>query len=183
MVQRTEIAHEFLIEECKRGNRKAQHKIYELYARPLYGTALRITGDTMEAQDVIQESFIDAFRHLATFRKESTFGAWLKRIVVNKSLNVVKKRRLPVTELTSNHEDVEEEEGYEEPAYSIEMVRDAMQELPEGYRIVFSLFAMEGYAHKDIAEQLGITESTSKSQYNRAKKKIRALVLQKLKHG
>ena len=177
------IALDFLVQECKRGSGAAQKKIFEMYAQPLFGSALRITGNTMDAQDVIQESFLDAFAKMEGFRSEGTLGSWLKRIVINKSLNYVKKRKMKFDSIDDTEELETAEDETSEPEYTIEMVKSAMSKLPQGYKVVFSLFAFEGYNHKQISEQLGITESTSKSQYNRAKKKIKNLVLNELQHG
>ena len=178
-----EIALDFLVRECKQGNGAAQKKIFEMYAGNLYGSAYRITGNTMDAQDVIQESFVDAFEKIDSFRSDGTLGSWLKRIVINKSLNHIKKRK-QVFEPVETIEMVEQNlDDYEEPEYTIEMVKKAMEELAEGYKVIFSLFAFEGYSHKQIADELGIAESTSKSQYNRAKTRIKELVIKQQQHG
>lgn len=152
-----------------------------MYSSSVYSSALRITGNTMDAQDITQEAFIDAFNKIESFSGNGSFVGWLKRIAVNKSLNFVKRHRMYTSDLNENVN--EEEESYEEPEYTIEMVNQAVQKLSDGYRMVFNLFAFEGYSHKEIADQLGITESTSKSQYNRAKARIRQLVTESLQHG
>ena len=143
----------------------------------MYNTAWRIVKDDMEAEDVLQESFISAFQHLPSFQGNATFGAWIKRIVVNKSLNVLQKRKYL-------HEPVEDhlEEPSEEPVdfavdeHDIERIRNAIEDLPDGYRVILSLYLMEGYDHVEISEILGISVGTSKSQYNRAKKKLREML-------
>jgi RNA polymerase sigma-70 factor (ECF subfamily) len=131
-----------------------------------------------EAEDMLQESFTEAFLKLDTFRYESTFGAWLKRITVNKCNNAVKKRKaelVPVEKIPDYAHD--EDNGEEIPGLSVEKVQRAMQELPEGYRVVFSLYLLEGYDHGEISDILGITEATSKSQYSRAKQKMKEIIL------
>lgn len=144
----------------------------------MFTVSMRILQNRQEAEDVLQEAFIDVFAKLHTFRGESSFGAWFKRIVVNKSINAVKKKRL----LTTDYDEVRDEDTVEESSdeqafpYSVKQVQSAVELLPEGYRLVFTLFLMEGYSHKEIADELGITESTSKSQYNRAKKKLREVL-------
>jgi RNA polymerase sigma-70 factor (ECF subfamily) len=140
----------------------------------MFNVSYRITGRQEDAEDAIQEAFISAFRNLHNYRADATFGAWLKRIVVNKSINVLKKRK---------HELMPEDEQWdvaetEEPAeykeeLTIERVKKAIEDLPDGYRTVLSLYLLEGYDHQEISEILGITESTSKSQLNRAKGKLR----------
>jgi RNA polymerase sigma-70 factor (ECF subfamily) len=142
----------------------------------MYNTAVRILQDSEDARDVLQDAFIDMYTKLDSFREESTFGAWFKRIVVNKSLNHIKKARPQ----TLDYEDVDieyENEPYSEPfSHSVNDVQRAMKELPHGYKLVFDLYMFEGYSHKEIASYLGITEATSKSQLSRAKVKIRELL-------
>lgn len=166
--------HDDLIARCKAGDQNAHYRIYNLYSRSMYNVSYRITGREEDAEDALQEAFISAFKNLDSYRADATFGAWLKRIVVNKAINVLKKRR---HELMSEDEpwDVAEEEApsdYKEEL-TIERVKKAIEELPDGYRSVLSLYLLEGYDHQEIAEIMGITESTSKSQLNRAKGKLR----------
>lgn len=173
--------HEDLIARCKTGDRDAHYRIYKLYSRSMYNVSYRITGREADAEDALQEAFISAFKNLSGYRADATFGAWLKRIVVNKSINILKKRRhewMP----EPDHWDVAEEE---EPAnykdgLSVEQVKKAIEELPDGYRSVLSLYLLEGYDHQEIAEIMGITESTSKSQLNRAKGKLREKLTMKI---
>jgi len=132
-----------------------------------------------EAEDLLQDSFVDAFMKLESFRYESSFGAWLKRIVINNCLNWINKKRVELTfpEDLSNIDAMDEEKKDEEEiAYSVQKVHQALTRLPEGYRVIFSLYALEGYDHKEISDILGVSESTSKSQYLRAKQKIKELI-------
>ncbi len=139
----------------------------------MYNAALRIVNDADDAEDVIQEAFISAFQNLKAFEGRATFGSWLKRIVVNKALTFLKSKRDFVDDLNENI-DVEDEVDvtHEEMEFKVEKVKIAIALLPDGFRSVLSLYLFEGYDHKEIAEILGITESTSKSQYMRAKKKL-----------
>jgi RNA polymerase sigma factor (sigma-70 family) len=170
--------HEDLIRRCRQGDQGAYFKLYQLYKRSMYNVGYRIVNNEAEAEDVLQEAFISAFRNLAYYRGDATFGAWLKRIVVNKAINYLKKRqleRLPDDEKW----DVKEEEYtdvLEHFPYSVAQVRDAIGRLPDGYRAVLSLYLLEGYDHSEIGEILGISESTSKSQFNRSKKKLKELL-------
>jgi len=127
-----------------------------------------------DAEDVLQDAFVQAFTKLDSFRYESTFGAWLKRIVINTSINALNKKKVDLM-LTDDFRFVgdryEENENVDLPLTSRD-IEKAMEQLPEGGRVVFSLYLLEGYDHLEIAEILGITESTSKSQYMRAKRKI-----------
>lgn len=168
--------HSELISRCKRGDRTAQHEIYKLYARGMYNTAVRIVHDSEDAKDILQDAFVDMYTKLDSFREESTFGAWFKRIVVNKSLNHIKKARPQLLD----YEDVDievEDEPYSEPFdHTVNDVKKAMKDLPHGYKLVFDLYMFEGYSHKEIAGYLGITEATSKSQLSRARVKLRELL-------
>lgn len=134
----------------------------------------------MEAEDILQEAFAEAFYRLDTFRFESSFGSWLKRIVVNHAINHLKKRKaalVPMNDLSSFEGRSEEPEDNEDLELSVAKIIKAMDLLPDGYRVIFSLYLMEGYDHSEISEILGITESTSKSQFLRAKQKIRDILL------
>lgn len=130
----------------------------------------------LDAEDILQNSFVDIYTKLHTFRHQSTIGAWIKRIVVNNCINFLKKRRLHFEELNERHSNYKEEEEHYDQPLSVEAINKAIFELPQGYRVVFSLYMMEGYDHKEIGEILEISEATSKSQYSRAKKKLRELL-------
>ncbi len=168
--------HADLIERCRQGDREAHYRIYKLYARSMYNVGYRIVNNTEEAEDVLQEAFISAFRNLGYYRGDATFGAWLKRIVVNKAINALKQRKhdsLPDNDDFDVADTVGEEASF---PYSVDQVKKAIAALPDGYRSVLSLYLIEGYDHSEIAEILGITESTSKSQFNRSKKKLLILL-------
>jgi len=165
--------HRDLIERCREGRRDAQFELYRLYSRAMYNTALRMVRHPHDAEDLLQSIFIEVFTKLESFRYESSIGAWMKRITVNKCINFLKSRRLVLSELTPFNDRMEEPEPDREPPYSVERINHAISELPDGYRVVFSLYAVEGYDHEEIAQILGITEATSKSQYSRAKAKLR----------
>ncbi len=169
--------HAGLVEACRAHDQTAQRKLYDLYVEAMYNTSLRILKSREEAEDIVQEAFIEAFTKIHSFKGKSTFGAWLKRIVINKSINQTKKRKIEYDDVDERKVDVEDEQVEEMIPYTIENVKQALNGLSEGYRVVFTLFAFEGYSHQQIADELGITESTSKSQYNRAKKRIKELVI------
>ena len=171
--------HQKLINRCKKGDRRAQAEIYKLYAKPLFNVALRILNDREEAEDVLQESFISAIQKMESYREEATFGAWMKRIVVNRSLNEIKKKKVHFVEIKEEVIEEEEEEKGELP-FTVEQVREAVNSLPNGFRVVFTLYMFEDHSHKKIAEHLGITVSTSKSQLNRAKKKVHTFLMEKI---
>ena len=172
--------HDELIARCKAGDQEAHYRLYKLYSKAMYNVGLRITRSEEEAEDVLQEAFINAFRNIDSYRGDATFGAWLKRIVVNKAINAVnRKKHDPIPD--DDRWDVAEEEPL--PEYSegltVDRVKRCMGELPDGYRTVLSLYLLEGYDHQEIGEIMGISESTSKSQLNRAKSKLRELLTKK----
>ncbi|HEY4655172.1 MAG TPA: RNA polymerase sigma factor [Cyclobacteriaceae bacterium] len=169
--------HDSLIARCRAGDRYAFKRIYDLYSRAMYNVAYRITADEDDAGDVIQEAFISAFSHLDRYRGDATFGAWLKRIVVNKAINQVKKRK-PETLPMEEDWDVAEERNdeIEVDHQTVERVKEAIRQLPEGYRTVLSLYLLEGYDHQEISQILSVSVSTSKSQLNRAKNKLKEIL-------
>jgi RNA polymerase sigma factor (sigma-70 family) len=172
--------HKELIDRCRMGDREAHFKLYKLYSRAMYNVGYRITGNEEDAEDVLQEAFVSAFKNLESYRGDATFGAWLKRIVVNKSINVIKKRRENVIAQEEELDvPVEEAETDYKPELSVDKVRKCIEMLPDGYRTVLSLYLLEGYDHEEIAGIIGITESTSKSQLNRAKGKLKELLTRK----
>ena len=159
-----------------KGDRKAQFQLYKLYYKAMYNTSLRIVNETMEAEDIMQEAFLSAFAKMDTYEGEVSFGAWLKRIVINKSLDSIKKKSLDLDSLDETVIEIPdskaEPESFEGPDYKIEEIREAITRLPEKYRIVLSLYLVEGYDHEEIAGILGINSSTSRSQLVRAKQKL-----------
>lgn len=174
--------HKDLIEQCKRGDRRAQQQLYQHYARQMYNICLRMLRHEHDAEDLLQQSFMDAFSKLPSFRYESSFGAWLKRIVVNNCINFLKRKRLSftfldeVSESRLAHDAEPDSPDDEDIPLEVQRIYEAMKQLPDGYRLVFSLYLIEGYDHREIADILGITEATSKSQYHRAKKKVKEIL-------
>ena len=169
--------HDDVIAQCLAGDSGAQHQLYNLYAKAMYNICYRMTNDVDEAADVLQEAFISAFKNLNSYKGTASFGAWLKKIVVNKSINHIRSKKMnlvPLEEIEPVSEDVINDEDL---YLDIERIKSGIELLPDGYRVVFSLYLLEGYDHKEISQILGITESTSKSQYNRAKAKLRKLLL------
>jgi RNA polymerase sigma-70 factor (ECF subfamily) len=174
--------HRDIIEQCKAGNSRAQQKLYHLYAKAMFNLCYRMMNNREEAEDQLQESFTEAFMRLPGFRFESTFGAWLKRITVNKCINALKKRKadlVPVIDLPEKYYD---EENDDVAGLTVEQVRKALETLPEGYRVIFSLYLLEGYDHVEISQIMGISEETSKSQYSRARQRMKEIIKQDF-HG
>ncbi|PKP32685.1 MAG: RNA polymerase [Bacteroidetes bacterium HGW-Bacteroidetes-17] len=167
--------HREVIELSKQGNPRAQYQLYQLYAKAMFNISYRIMNNRTEAEDMLQEAFTEAFKKLDSFRYESNFGSWLKRIVINKCINEMKRRKtdLQYFDEVTHFETVEEETAEYRAGLSIENVKRAMEELPKGSKIIFSLYLLEGYDHKEISQILNISESNSKSQYMRAKNKVK----------
>ena len=168
-----------LIALCLRGDRQAQHTLYKRYCDAMYNVCFRMLGSEPEAEDTLQDSFIDIFKRLDSFRGESSLGAWIKRIVINHCLNGIKKRRLQFEELKDQASEVAYNEYADDAdiVYEVKKVKDAIRKLPDGYRQVLTLYLIEGYDHAEIADILGIQETGSKSQYSRARAKLRDILL------
>ncbi len=169
------ILQDELVERCKRGDARAYEAIYAKYAKAMYNTSLRIVNHTGDAEDVMQEAFTDAFRSLEDFHYKSTFGAWLKRIVINKSINQLRKRKMDLIDIEkTNIGNVAEEDGPDEQELhlKVEDIKKAVALLPNGYRTVLTLYLFEGYDQEEIAEILGVSHATVRTQYMRAKKKL-----------
>ncbi|MEI7895680.1 MAG: sigma-70 family RNA polymerase sigma factor [bacterium] len=166
--------HQDLIDACRTGDRNAQFRIYKLYYKAMYNTSLRIVNNTAEAEDVMQESFLDAFRRLNSYTGEGSFGAWLKRIVINRSLDYLRKAKEMVSFDDVEYEIADTREGNteEEIQYQLAEVTKAISQLPDNYRVVLSLFLLEGYDHEEIAQILNITNQLSRTRYSRARQKL-----------
>jgi RNA polymerase sigma-70 factor (ECF subfamily) len=178
--------HQDLINGCKIGDQKAQFQIYKLYYKAMFNTSLRIVNDKMEAEDIMQESFLSAFEKIDTYSGTVSFGAWLKKIVINRSLDILSKRKAIFEDIDfhigirdKSNEDLE---WKEELDIRVEEIKDTIKGLPDGYRIILSLYLLEGYDHDEIAEILSISSSTSRSQLSRAKQKLIAEIREKQKN-
>jgi RNA polymerase sigma factor (sigma-70 family) len=173
--------HYNLVVECKQGSKKACYELYKLYAKAMLNVAFKIVGNVAEAEDVLQESFVDAFRRIQDFRQETTFGLWLKQIVVSRSINLLRKRKVEWVELDGDIDNLPDEqpESDDEIQYKVALVKQAMAELPDGYKQVISLYLFEGYDHEEIGQILGITENTSRTQFLRAKRKLSEILSRK----
>ncbi|MCK8521274.1 RNA polymerase sigma factor [Aquimarina sp. D1M17] len=169
--------HKALVEQCKAGNASSQYELYGLYVDAMYNVGIRFLGNKEEAEDIVQDSFVDAFKKLHSFKYDSSFGAWLKRIVINKSINRLKAKKIPVVSMEM-HEFylADEEPAHVSETVDIKKVKLGIAKLPEGYRQIINLYLIEGYDHVEIGEILGISTNTSKSQYHRAKKKLLEII-------
>ncbi len=165
--------HQDLIDKCRDKDRSAQFEIYGLYYNAMYNTSLRMVKDPDEAEDIMQESFLSAFEKIETYSGTVSFGAWLKKIVINRSLDSLKKRRLSF-EILEERNIPDRDEGSDDDYISdrIEEIREAIMRLPDGFRVVLTLYLLEGYDHEEIAQILDINPSTSRSQFTRARQKL-----------
>jgi len=164
-----------LVAKCKQGDVQSFEILYRQYAKPMFNTSLRIVNNAPDAEDVLQESFASAFHHLDRFDYSSTFGAWLKRIVVNNSISVLRRRKLAFIDIEESRvNDIHDTEALDEKdiQLKVEEVKQAVSLLSNGYRSVLSLYLFEGYDYEEIGGILNISETTVRTQYHRAKQKL-----------
>lgn len=141
----------------------------------MYNVCLRMVGNAVEAEDVMQEAFLKALTKIDTYEGKVSFGAWLKKIVINRSLDQLKKRKVKFEELNEKIPD-EQPAHFDISEIQLEQLKKAIQQLPDGYRVVLSLYLLEGYDHEEIAQILGISNVSSRSQFLRAKLKLRQML-------
>ena len=172
-----------IIEKCKQNNRIAQMQLYNQYCDGMFTVAMRFVKDTMEAEDIVQEAFIKAFTKLDQYKAEVTFGAWLKRIVINKSIDFLKSKKQHMLELDEVHLKVVDasykDEWLVDDILTLDDVKEAINELPDKYQYVVKLYLIEGYDHQEIAEILNITEVASRTQLSRGKAQLKELLTHK----
>ena len=167
--------HQEIIDQCREGSQKAQFQLYKLYYKPMYSVCIRIINNEAEAEDVMQEAFLKAFTKIETYKGEVSFGAWLKRIVINRSLDYLKKRKVKFEEIKEKTTQITDFQ-METKEVNVQVIKNAIQKLPDGYRVVLSLYLIEGYDHEEISEILGISNSNSRTQFLRAKNKLREIL-------
>ncbi len=169
-----------LIEECKSNNKRAQIELYRKYNQGMYNIAMRLLKNPENADDIIQESFLSAFKNIHQFKAEVTFGAWLKKIVIHKCLNYLKKKELDVITLDESHAfnvEKEDNDNWEfDNSIVLEDVKISMDKLPDKYKFVLMLYLIEGYDHEEISEILNISVIASRTQLMRGKNKLRQLL-------
>lgn len=169
--------HIELVEQCKSNDRRAQLKLYKQYCDGMFCVAMRFLKNTDDAEDVLQEAFIKAFQKIHQFKGEVTFGAWLKRIVVNRSIDYLKGKKQRTVELDESYMHVAEDEGWNvNDQVNIDEVLERIEELPEKYRFVVQLYLVEGYDHAEISQILGISETASRTRLLRGKGYLKELL-------
>ncbi len=166
-----------LLQQCKANDQNAQMQVYERYYKAMYNTSLRIVKDPAEAEDVMQDSFLSAFTKLDTFKGEATFGSWLKRIVVNNSINAYKKQqRLGEVPLENSLYKIEEEPPQadcETSSPNLKKVMKALEKLKENYRVSLTLHLIEGYSYKEMSKILNLSYANCRTTVSRAKESLR----------
>ncbi|QNA46816.1 RNA polymerase sigma factor [Lacibacter sediminis] len=171
-----------LVQQCLNGEASAYRALYDRYSKAMYNTALRILNRTDDAEDILQEAFTDAFQQLKSFEGRSTFGAWLRQIVVYKSIAHLKKQKLHFNGLETDAENIADETVLEEDEvwYTVDSIKQAMQKLPDGYRTVLTLHLIEGFEQEEVAEMMKVAHSTVRTQYMRAKQKLLQVLKQEV---
>ncbi len=165
-----------LIRQCKKKDKVAQYQLYRLYVKAMFNIAVRMTGNKETAEDVLQEAFIKAFAEIDKLKDEKAFSGWLKRIVINRSIDAMRKEkytRLNIETFSEQHEEIAEDI---DEATDPELVHQLIKKLPDGARQVLVMHALEGYKHAEIGIQLGISESTAKTQFFRAKQLLKKMI-------
>lgn len=174
-----------IIEKCKQHNRKAQLQLYNQYCDGMFMVANRFVKNSMEAEDIVQEAFIKAFSKLHQYSGEVTFGAWLKRIVINKSIDVLKSKKEQLLDLDEVHlkvVDATNDYWLVDDLITLDEVKEAIEKLPDKYKYVVMLYLIEGYDHQEISQILNITEVASRTHLSRGKTKLQELLIP-LHHG
>lgn len=165
-----------LVAQCMANDRKAQMKLYDQYCDGMFLVAMRFLGNKDDAEDIVQESFIRAFQKINQYKGEVTFGAWLKKIVVNKCIDFVRTNKIRFEELNENVPIVDDEDWSVPDGTTIKIIHCAMKNVPEKYKYVVQLFLMEGYDHSEIAQILNITESACRTRLMRGKGYLKELL-------
>lgn len=166
-----------LIEGCRKGDRRVQKALYETYSRKMMSVCLRYVSDWETARDLLQDGFVKVFTHLDSYNGNGSFEGWLRKIFVNSALEYLRHADIlrESTELDQTAEGTQADSSPLSDISAAELM-ELVQSLPTGFRTIFNLFAIEGYSHKEISERLHITESTSRSQYTRAKQLLQRKV-------
>lgn len=164
-----------IIDGCLKHDRKAQRELYDKYSRLMLGLCMRYASDKTEAEDMLQEALVQAYFHIADYKGNGPFGGWLRTLTVNTAINYYKRniKYRSAVELDNYVVCDDMESSFDDCQFTSDELYGVLNELPAGYRMVFNLYAIEGYKHKEIAERLNIDVGTSKSQYSRAKSLIK----------
>ncbi|WP_299008501.1 RNA polymerase sigma factor [uncultured Tenacibaculum sp.] len=169
----TKQLHQSVIDACKNNDAKAQMQLYDLYCDAMYTVALRYVKDSFIAEDVMQEAFVKAFKNIDSYKEGVAFGAWLKRIVINQSIDYLKKRKLELISINEEITTVADDDNWNVAStISYQDIVNCIQQLKEKYRVVLTLFLLEGYDHREISQILGISEVSSRTHLLRGKRQV-----------
>jgi RNA polymerase sigma factor (sigma-70 family) len=163
-----------LVNECAKGNSKAQRALFDKFAPKMMAVCQRYLRNTQEAEDVLQDGFVKVFQKIVDFKMEGSLEGWIRRIVVNTALDTIRKNKKLLDDIQI--EEVQYKVSFTDHQFDgmdLAQLMKLIDGMPDGYRVVFNMFAIEGYSHKEIADTLGVTENTSKSQYSRARAFLR----------
>lgn len=164
-----------LIDECLKNNRIAQKQLYEKYSRKMFGVCLRYAKSKEEAEDVLADAFVQIFMKLSSFKRDGSFEGWIRRIVVNTSITAYRSNlKFNLNDEISEIRDISNNDVSAIDLLNLQQLKSLIQQMPDGYRMVFNLHVMEGYNHREIGEILNINEGTSKSQFSKARKWMQA---------
>ncbi len=174
---------DILLKGCLKGNRKAQNQLYQKYKRLMFGICLRYARNREEAEDILQDGFVKIYSDLYQYRPTGALGAWMRRVMVNTALMHIRKRKklfvdADMQQIANTYTNDDGNDIFSQ--FRAKALVLMIQQLPDGYRAVFNLYVIEGYSHQEIAEQLGISVNTSKSQLSRAKGVLRKLLEQEI---
>ncbi len=169
--------HQDVIQRCRENDKDAQFEIYKFYFKTMFNTSLRILHNTTDAEDIMQDSFLDAFSKVSSYSGEGNFGGWLRRIVVNNSIDALKRKHNDLS-FDDVHMDIVEqkETKTEDQDYKIEEIKKAIKNLKEDESVIISLFLIEGYDHEEISLILNISYNNSRTRYSRARKKLQKVL-------
>ena len=166
-----------IISGCKKGDKRAQYQFYDMFKKLVFSVCMRYAKDVPEAEDIMQDAFVVLFRDLYQYRPMGALGAWVRRVTVNTALQHIRKKRMVFSDIEI-HALADKVEGDNDiiGALNAKEIMRMVQLLPDGYRMVFNLFIIEGYSHQEIATELGVSVSTSKSQLSRAKTYLKKIL-------
>lgn len=176
------IEEQQLLRLCCEGNAEAQRQLYKQYVQAMYNRVIRMVADRHLAEDILQEVFMKVFHYLPSFKGDSSVGAWMKRIAINTTIEYLRSnRRIQYVETVPEAPGPDPATADDEPRLSMHLIHEAIKQLPSGSRVVLSLFLLEGYQHQEIAEILGISESTSKTQYRRGRQLLQEILREQMR--
>ena len=171
---------EELIDKCLKGDGRAQKMLFDKFARKMMSVCLRYVSDYENAEDVLQDGFIKVFKNLDKFKHEGSFEGWIRRTMINTSLDYLRKgKNAPIDTDISEAEYLASDNEKSLSKLREEEIMALVQKMPTGYRTVFNLYAIEGYSHQEIADELGVTESTSKTQYKKARNYLMNIIIER----